>query len=181
MAKVIAPFPDPAALDAIAHPVTDAGTDNQTRNKSPRQRGVHIPHAKGQIEALVSGGLLSACAQQETTLDVSTPIRQTETDIAAYHFSPSGLGLPGDHTFSAPELPDLFKQLWKVKAQVTALEFDQPLLFGHPEIALDAACTRSRVVSGHIHAIEVSPDRKSTRLNSSHVRISYAVFCLKKK
>src|SRR5690554_7159025 len=26
-----------------------------------------------------------------------------------------------------------------------------------------------------------SADRKSTRLNSSHVRISYAVFCLKKK
>src|SRR3989442_10080719 len=26
-----------------------------------------------------------------------------------------------------------------------------------------------------------SKDRKSTRLNSSHVRISYAVFCLKKK
>src|SRR5690625_6639598 len=30
--------------------------------------------------------------------------------------------------------------------------------------------------SGHIQA-----DRKSTRLNSSHVAISYAVFCLKKK
>src|SRR5690554_5016954 len=28
---------------------------------------------------------------------------------------------------------------------------------------------------------EVRLDRKSTRLNSSHVRISYAVFCLKKK
>src|SRR5690349_24414516 len=26
-----------------------------------------------------------------------------------------------------------------------------------------------------------APDRKSTRLNSSHVEISYAVFCLKKK
>src|SRR5699024_11382314 len=26
-----------------------------------------------------------------------------------------------------------------------------------------------------------TPDRKSTRLNSSHVSISYAVFCLKKK
>src|SRR5262245_62905004 len=26
-----------------------------------------------------------------------------------------------------------------------------------------------------------SPDRKSTRLNSSHLGISYAVFCLKKK
>src|SRR5699024_11755451 len=27
----------------------------------------------------------------------------------------------------------------------------------------------------------LGPDRKSTRLNSSHVSISYAVFCLKKK
>src|SRR5688572_32140658 len=27
----------------------------------------------------------------------------------------------------------------------------------------------------------ISPDRKSTRLNSSHSQISYAVFCLKKK
>src|SRR2546430_13598333 len=27
----------------------------------------------------------------------------------------------------------------------------------------------------------VQPDRKSTRLNSSHSQISYAVFCLKKK
>src|SRR3712207_8381090 len=29
--------------------------------------------------------------------------------------------------------------------------------------------------------VEVRPDRKSTRLNSSHANISYAVFCLKKK
>src|SRR2546426_4801441 len=29
--------------------------------------------------------------------------------------------------------------------------------------------------------LEVDPDRKSTRLNSSHLVISYAVFCLKKK
>src|SRR5690554_3265260 len=32
----------------------------------------------------------------------------------------------------------------------------------------------------HDHAL-YEKDRKSTRLNSSHVRISYAVFCLKKK
>src|SRR5438874_9953112 len=30
-------------------------------------------------------------------------------------------------------------------------------------------------------ANNVAADRKSTRLNSSHVEISYAVFCLKKK
>src|SRR3989442_9196455 len=35
---------------------------------------------------------------------------------------------------------------------------------------------------GHAGAARhVREDRKSTRLNSSHVRISYAVFCLKKK
>src|SRR5690554_7482438 len=30
-------------------------------------------------------------------------------------------------------------------------------------------------------SVDPEQDRKSTRLNSSHVRISYAVFCLKKK
>src|SRR3712207_7144529 len=30
-------------------------------------------------------------------------------------------------------------------------------------------------------AVEPDQDRKSTRLNSSHANISYAVFCLKKK
>src|SRR3989442_5858882 len=32
-----------------------------------------------------------------------------------------------------------------------------------------------------LHHSSAISDRKSTRLNSSHVRISYAVFCLKKK
>src|SRR5688572_31936421 len=32
-----------------------------------------------------------------------------------------------------------------------------------------------------VAAAEIAPDRKSTRLNSSHSQISYAVFCLKKK
>src|SRR2546427_9400926 len=36
--------------------------------------------------------------------------------------------------------------------------------------------------AGHAAAVaDPEPDRKSTRLNSSHSQISYAVFCLKKK
>src|SRR2546427_6893044 len=31
------------------------------------------------------------------------------------------------------------------------------------------------------HVARITADRKSTRLNSSHSQISYAVFCLKKK
>src|SRR5690625_6934878 len=37
------------------------------------------------------------------------------------------------------------------------------------------------VLGGFVKIIGVNKDRKSTRLNSSHVAISYAVFCLKKK
>src|SRR5690625_7656991 len=36
-------------------------------------------------------------------------------------------------------------------------------------------------VADQRYVLEDSEDRKSTRLNSSHVAISYAVFCLKKK
>src|SRR2546427_2424109 len=36
-------------------------------------------------------------------------------------------------------------------------------------------------VSAGSHVLQISRDRKSTRLNSSHSQISYAVFCLKKK
>src|SRR3712207_7472139 len=35
--------------------------------------------------------------------------------------------------------------------------------------------------AGAVRDSVTTPDRKSTRLNSSHANISYAVFCLKKK
>src|SRR2546426_7272807 len=41
--------------------------------------------------------------------------------------------------------------------------------------------THLNLVGSHSYEIQMSPDRKSTRLNSSHLVISYAVFCLKKK
>src|SRR5690554_7442994 len=42
-------------------------------------------------------------------------------------------------------------------------------------VTIDAVREASHRIRGRVK------DRKSTRLNSSHVRISYAVFCLKKK
>src|SRR5258707_2400322 len=41
--------------------------------------------------------------------------------------------------------------------------------------------TRRPPANGIIHSRFEGTDRKSTRLNSSHANISYAVFCLKKK
>src|SRR2546428_8698967 len=55
------------------------------------------------------------------------------------------------------------------------LDFDVARLTGRPgEVAQPAAQL------GRHHRLELR-DRKSTRLNSSHDQISYAVFCLKKK
>src|SRR6266498_2643517 len=55
-----------------------------------------------------------------------------------------------------------------VYAVASQNEFDSPERYGLQLV--DYLLTQPRV-----------EDRKSTRLNSSHVRISYAVFCLKKK
>src|SRR5689334_23879715 len=51
------------------------------------------------------------------------------------------------------------------------------LAFGARELLLEGAAQRAR----RHHDAEARLDRKSTRLNSSHSSISYAVFCLKKK
>src|SRR3712207_7242861 len=60
-----------------------------------------------------------------------------------------------------------------------------PLLDANIETAADGRLRR-RHIGQPDHALEARRprrrgDRKSTRLNSSHANISYAVFCLKKK
>src|SRR5699024_12402505 len=47
--------------------------------------------------------------------------------------------------------------------------------------AHDGSGTAMTTIASNMPAAEWAKDRKSTRLNSSHVSISYAVFCLKKK
>src|SRR5437879_485253 len=54
-----------------------------------------------------------------------------------------------------------------------------PSQVGSVEFAAGRCGTRLVVVMGHSQCGAI--DRKSTRLNSSHRCISYAVFCLKKK
>src|SRR5690554_7669465 len=53
---------------------------------------------------------------------------------------------------------------------------------GEREYVLRAAIANGKIAQfKRSNTYYASLDRKSTRLNSSHVRISYAVFCLKKK
>src|SRR3989449_6881591 len=62
-------------------------------------------------------------------------------------------------------------------ARALAVEPDV-LLLDEPASSADRAAAQSLY---HALAEERARDRKSTRLNSSHGYISYAVFCLKKK
>src|SRR2546428_8170630 len=62
--------------------------------------------------------------------------------------------------------------------------FPYTTLFRSPELAFEARCPGTASCGRAEDPLRLDPargDRKSTRLNSSHDQISYAVFCLKKK
>src|SRR5690606_41533839 len=88
----------------------------------------------------------------------SVPTRRS-SDLAEHAGSRLGdAGHGGEHGLDLAEFDALAAEL---HLEVGAAEIDQ---FGGVAAGLPA-----------------HQDRKSTRLNSSHVKISYAVFCLKKK
>src|SRR5690554_7447269 len=74
-----------------------------------------------------------------------------------------------------------------IQYAIDVLKVKHILVVGHYGCAgVGAALTGQRVGLAdnwirHVKDVKHKQDRKSTRLNSSHVRISYAVFCLKKK
>src|SRR5258705_9756422 len=59
--------------------------------------------------------------------------------------------------------------------------FPSPLQQFRSEIEAGYVCTDAGRSNGNDSSSASHIDRKSTRLNSSHLGISYAVFCLKKK
>src|SRR5690349_22541478 len=90
------------------------------------------------------------------------------------------------HSFPTRRSSDLLGQLLEAKQRQTERSRTQPGAAGAPgttpagggetKILVD-----QRTNSLLVMALPEDIDRKSTRLNSSHVEISYAVFCLKKK
>src|SRR5688572_31948892 len=62
-------------------------------------------------------------------------------------------------------------------------EYASALIYYEEELALSRASGHPQGVFWALHGMGcvAEGDRKSTRLNSSHSQISYAVFCLKKK
>src|SRR5260221_2478165 len=80
----------------------------------------------------------------------------------------------------------LFRSLVDLGHDVVEFEFDLSQTFRNldtadPKQTAFIAENRPRVSAALLRQIRAAQDRKSTRLNSSHTVISYAVFCLKKK
>src|SRR2546429_3630113 len=71
----------------------------------------------------------------------------------------------------------LFRSLQRGGRSIRALDAAQAL---EPR-ALRSGARRAAVLGARPRGKRPARDRKSTRLNSSHGYISYAVFCLKKK
>src|SRR5258705_9793342 len=72
--------------------------------------------------------------------------------------------------------PTLFRSVWLLVLRLPNFFFETPLVlvartFGSTAVMVAAVEPK----------VQATRDRKSTRLNSSHLGISYAVFCLKKK
>src|SRR5690625_5584568 len=84
--------------------------------------------------------------------------------------------------YDAPRLlkETLSSEKWKPKTLVMSGVTDpyQPI---EKKLKITRRCIEVLAECLHPLAIITKKDRKSTRLNSSHVAISYAVFCLKKK
>src|SRR5207249_8519451 len=87
-----------------------------------------------------------------------------------------------------PQPPPVQTAVLNRLAHVLGLEVGRPFEVGqgagdleNPVIRPSGQCQpRDRRAQQRVGAVRHA-DRKSTRLNSSHVSISYAVFCLKKK
>src|SRR5574340_832299 len=69
----------------------------------------------------------------------------------------------------------------QIKEAQGAMQRVFEILDTHAEIADAPGAIELPPIQGHVRAEGISLDRKSTRLNSSHQKISYAVFCLQKK
>src|SRR3712207_7185245 len=74
----------------------------------------------------------------------------------------------------------LFRSLTKAAAERWSPEDGVSIYRGSPSVDGDKVTLDARLV-GSLAPDRTYTDRKSTRLNSSHANISYAVFCLKKK
>src|SRR5436309_11706310 len=99
--------------------------------------------------------------------------------ITNYHFLYSTQRLPPRSTLFPYTTLFRSEEMTKLQKIFTGVRD----MYGVPAMifVIDVPREDTAIAEARKLGIPVVADRKSTRLNSSHVKISYAVFCLKKK
>src|SRR5207249_8028734 len=151
------------------------------RNLNSALAGLHVPAVR------------SLMGRIEIELGRDTPwidVRERLTRVFGIaNFSCAGQG-PHDFDALAAAILDDLGDRQTPSFRVAATRADKRLPFTSPQVEREVGglikdATGWRVDLEQpaltIHIEMLPEDRKSTRLNSSHVSISYAVFCLKKK
>src|SRR2546430_12591896 len=89
------------------------------------------------------------------------------------------LGIEEEFAIIDPETRELRSHIQEILegGKVTLKEQIKPEM--HQSVVELGTEICQSTVDARAHVIELRRDRKSTRLNSSHSQISYAVFCLK--
>src|SRR2546426_8437667 len=116
---------------------------------------------------MADGGLLRAPVSDRSEL----ALQLTDAVCAAY----AAIQRAGDRAFRAYGLSH------RAHSALTAVDQGGPDGVRPSEVAEQLGVSRAAATTFIQRLEERGRDRKSTRLNSSHLVISYAVFCLKKK
>src|SRR5690554_643424 len=123
-------------------------------------------------------------------LSSSSPPLSSPQACSAFDLSSSSPPLSSPQACSALDLSSSSPPLSSPQAcSALDLSSSSPPLSSPPQASRSApgaatvalSSSETEGMADQVKPVLIAKDRKSTRLNSSHVRISYAVFCLKKK
>src|SRR5690554_7020170 len=140
------------------------------------QKLKQLHHQKQPLMIANTWDAISAKAAEKAGLEVMGTSSHAIANMLGYE---DGEVIPFEEMFF------IIKKIAKSSSLLVSCDIEA----GYSDDAVEVAQNIEKLVSAGVVGINIEDgltqgkerDRKSTRLNSSHVRISYAVFCLKKK
>src|SRR3989449_7207070 len=154
-----------AALGYVLHPLTPSPRALAPRRKLDRI-GLQLYTVRHQMEKDFEGTIARVAAIGYREVEFAGYFGRTPRDVRAL-LDHHGLSAPSSHVSLAPEQ-------WRGA-------LDAAPIVGHRYLVIAWIPPEERRTLDDYKRAAERLDRKSTRLNSSHGYISYAVFCLKKK